>query len=437
MNTTQKFFIPLLLVGAMMTTLFLGCTRESEDRIPFTVKTENLTDIADLNMSTLQVRMTNTLGRSFPGHLNAEGQTTLMITPGTYSIVITGQIITPDGDPATVQGTTVGSFTVTRDGVMAGTVSVQDRSCFRIDGVDSTLFLNEVTVQLTLVNAPALIIREIYFGGGPAFTGLNPETGDSVFANWNRDQYVEVFNNSNRVIYLDSLIIGGIAPVNGFSNTNPNNPWDGSGVLAFSGSMWMVPGNGTDHPLQPGEGVVFAPEAVDHSAPPRNARSGLQLNRAHFALFNAQQHTGQTEPAPGVIVLNMLTAPAGNRFTFSVSSPAVVIARIPNFYEEWWSQINDFHVTQPGSTAQTRHWTIRPEWIIDGVDVIIPGAPHIIKRLPRNIDLTFTYLDGGNTFGNALTRRLYRVENGRNIYQVTRNSGADFVTARPNPRLRP
>jgi hypothetical protein len=103
--------------------------------------------------------------------------------------------------------------------------------------------------------------------------------------------------------------------------------------------------------------------------------------------------------------------------------------------------MDEFHITQPGSTSQTRHWTIRPEWIIDGVDITTPdaaqGATSVIKRLPTNIDLTFTYLENGNTVGDAITRRLDRIENGRHIYQVTRNSAADFVTARPNPRLRP
>jgi len=435
MKTTQntKIFVPLFFVGMIMTTMFFGCTRDKEERIPFTVNAVAPTNLPegapDLDMTTMVARMTNQQGRTFEGNLNSEGSVILNVEPGIYNVTVIGQLTMPGEEIATIQGV-VGTFTVTRDGVLTASVSGENQDAFDMNS-EKTFFLNEVTIQLSFSYASELIIRQVYFGGGPTTEG----------ANWNRDQFIEVFNNSDRIVYLDSLIIGGLAPTNGW-NANPNhNTWTEVGLVAFFGSMWMVPGSGTCHPLLPGEGVVFAPEAVDHGAHPRNALSGLQLNRAHFAMFNAQHHTAQTEPAEGVIILEMLTAPAGNRFVISVTSPAVAIARIPNMQAEWWDRMDEFHITQPGSTSQTRHWTIRPEWIIDGVDITTPdaaqGATSVIKRLPTNIDLTFTYLENGNTVGDAITRRLDRIENGRHIYQVTRNSAADFVTARPNPRLRP
>ncbi|MCL2412839.1 MAG: DUF4876 domain-containing protein [Bacteroidales bacterium] len=418
MKTTQntKIFVPLILIGLFMTTFLVGCRSDSEDNtFPFIVNVVAPAELPDLDMTTIVVTMTNLQGGVFPGNLNANGSVTLHVVAGIYSVIVIGEITMPNGETAIIQGIE-SDIIITRDGA------------------------NQVAVELDIVHTPSLIIREIYFGGGPAVASIDPETGDTTFANWNRDQYIEIFNNGNSVVFLDSLIIGGLAPTNGF-NANPNhNTWPEVDRVAFFGSMWMVPGSGTDFPLLPGQGAVFAPEAVDHSAPPRNALSGLDLSRAHFAMFNAQQHTAQTEPAVGVIILEMLTAPQGNRYTLSVSSPAVVIARIPNMQTEWWDRMDEFHLQQPGSTAATRHWTIRPEWIIDGIDVTTPaaaqGSTNVTKRVPTHIDLTFTYLQNGNTVGDALTRRLDRVENGRNIYQVTRNSAADFVTARPNPRLR-
>ena len=410
MNTKQKFFIPLLLIGALMTTLFLGCTREEEQRIPLKINTTNIA-VPGLDMTTLVARATNQHGRVFDGHLNENGSVVLDVIAGIYRVTVIGQTEV-NGELATVQGIASGIL-VTRDAA------------------------SYTNIHLGVVAAADLIIREIYFGGGPAFVRIDEETGDSVFANWNRDQYIEVFNNSDQIIFLDSLIIGNLAPANSVVN-NPCNELDGK--VAFFMHMWMVPGDGTTHPLLPGQGAVFAPEAVDHGAYPRNALSRLDLGRAHFSMFNAQQLTGQTAPANNdVVIMDMLTAPGGSRWTFSTISPAIVIARIPNFYENWWSRIDaEFHLQAPGSTAATRHWTIREEWILDGVDVTTSAVGFgATKRVPSHIDASFVWLDNGNTVGDALTRQLDRTENGRRIYQVTRNSAADFVTARPNPNLRP
>jgi len=439
MNIKQKTFAPLIFIGILMTALTVGCTRYSEELIPFVINAvapNNLPDgTPELNMATVTVSMTNQRGITFTRLLNSEGSTTLYVEPGTYSVLISEELTTPDGEIIRVNGT-VGIFTVTRSGIWRTSVvnDLATEGHFDTLYATETHFLNEVTVPLEVFHVPQLIIREIYFGGGPAFVRIN-EDGDSVFANWNRDQFIEVFNNSNRVIYLDSLIIGSLQT----ANSLPHNPWNNlAGKVAFHMSMWMVPGNGTCHPLQPGQGAVFAPEAVDHGAYPRNALAGLELNRAHFAMFNAQQHTQGTAPAPGVITLDMISSPSGNRWAMSVHSPAIVIARIPNFYENWYSIIHEFHLLTPGSTSQTRHWTIREEWIIDGVDITTPATGlAATKRVPRHIDASVVWLNRGNGVGDALTRRLDRIENGRRIYQVTGSSNRDFITARPNPNLRP
>ena len=439
MHIKQKKHILLIAIGALMTALIVGCTRYSEELIPFVITAVAPNDLPDdapeLNMAAIVVTMTNQRGVTFNGTLNAEGSATLFVESGTYSVLISEELTTPDGEIIRVNGT-VGIFTVTRNGIWRTSMvnDLADEGHFDTLYATETHFLNEVTVPLEVFHVPQLIIREIYFGGGPAFVRVNEE-GDSVFATWSRDQFIEVFNNSNRVIYLDSLIIGSLQT----ANSLPNNPWNNlEGKVAFHMHMWMVPGNGTTHPLQPGQGAVFTPEAVNHGAYPRNALSRLDLSRAHFAMFNAQQFTQGTAPAPGVVTLNMVTTPSGNRWAVSVHSPAIIIARIPNFYENWLSREHEFHVLTPNSTSQVRHWTIREEWIIDGVDVTTPATGlAATKRVPRHIDASVVWLDRGNGVGDALTRRLDRIENGRRIYQVTGNSNRDFITARPNPNLRP
>lgn len=106
-----------------------------------------------------------------------------------------------------------------------------------------------VNMQLLHARAGALVIKEIYSGGCPK----TPEEGT-----YQSDQYVIVHNNSPVITYLDGLCMGSIAPY----NSNAGNPWlspEGAlpDFLPMNDAILMVPGDGDDFPLEPGEDAVM------------------------------------------------------------------------------------------------------------------------------------------------------------------------------------
>jgi hypothetical protein len=108
----------------------------------------------------------------------------------------------------------------------------------------------------------ALVISEFHYVWPPP--AVVPPDGDYVY-----DWYIELYNNADSTIYLDGKIVGA-----GFDYTVDSDLWPCTETEAFRNDprgIWSqrfqaFPGSGHDHPLAPGQAVVIAEQAIDHSA---------------------------------------------------------------------------------------------------------------------------------------------------------------------------
>ncbi|MDP3830405.1 MAG: hypothetical protein Q8Q47_03990, partial [Ignavibacteriaceae bacterium] len=107
---------------------------------------------------------------------------------------------------------------------------------------------NLIVVEMEMiVGSSPLIISEIY-ASGPSGSGL-----------YYHDKYVEIFNQTDSVLYLDGLIIA-VVYYSGYLGLNfVDDP-----EYIHSKSIWSFPGNGTDYPVQPGQFILCAKDAIDH-----------------------------------------------------------------------------------------------------------------------------------------------------------------------------
>jgi len=289
-----------------------------------------------------------------------------------------------------------------------------------VNGLKNIEVLSSVTDTINAsVSAPSsFIIKEYYFSGC-----LTP-AGNAYSA----DQFVEIYNNTADVHYVDGLSLlehesYGLEP----------NYWD-QPFLNLTDTIvcrmiWTIPGDGDDYPVQPGKSVVLARDAFDHKSDPMgNPLCPVDMGHADFEFFVFTASGGDIDGAYSTNLIEDLFTFRGNDVSFHVrGGSAIALAAIPGNDAER----KDFiarHLILKGTTTSTRYYGKIPNnWVIDAVEAVFDEAHAVYKRFPIKLDAGYTYDPSSSKSGKSLRRKTKEVIDGRVVYQDTNNSIEDFV----------
>lgn len=313
-------------------------------------------------------------------------------------------------------------------------VNVSDRSGEDIfNGAADRIDLKaDMRLQISLRHSKtgSIVIKEIYCGGCKKL----PEEGT-----YQADQYIILHNNDVDVQYLDGLCLGTLHPFNA-TGSNPwidKDPATGETVypdfLPIAQAVWQFPGNGSDFPLQSGEdAVVCMRGAIDHSA---HYPLSVNLNKeGYFVCYNSTYFTNTTyHPAPGSnisadhILDVVIKTGQANAYTFSMSSPAVVIFRSQGMTMSEFVQLEGSVIQTPGD-SHNPVVALPVEWTVDAVEVFNGSSSTNGKRLSPSLDagyvaLSETYL--GHTLMRKVDEEL-TISSGFEVLMDTNNSSEDF-----------
>jgi hypothetical protein len=184
------------------------------------------------------------------------------------------------------------------------TASAFKRIYYPILGVD-TLFVRSVAQS-------PIVINEIYSCGPP----------NNV--NYFYDQYIELYNRTNEIQYLDGLIVTRVL-------ANPSvdpylEDWDYvKNLYAF-----QFPGTaeGNEYPIQSGQYVVIAGDAFDHS---QVVPGAVNLENADWEFVN---QLGSDFDNPNVPNLKNINPENTHDYLINLISDAVVLANGTNFWQD-------------------------------------------------------------------------------------------------------
>lgn len=293
------------------------------------------------------------------------------------------------------------------------------------------------TVPLTVSYAAAnstLIFKEVYFSG----------VKDYYF----KDGFYEIYNNSDEVQYLDGVILGIVdegMPVNTYEPTN--SIWvDANGNLLdrypMANYTMYFPGNGTEHPLQPGKSVVVAAYPIDHSSRElgdSDSPSPVNLSRANWDIFCGSYSPIDID-VPNIPNLEYAFHTFGIEFMPSTSGQALILAKLPNGQKvaDFVANADNF-MTAPGKTQD--HLMIPSDYVIDGIEIVRAPVNERYKNLLPKTDMGMAWVDGSNNgsladasySGKSLRRKVASVENGITKFKDTNNSSVDFILGGGTP----
>jgi hypothetical protein len=350
----------------------------------------------------VEVKITNVqTGREIVALADASGKVTTVLTEGKYNIR--------------------SSFTVK--------VNVDEYSFNGMLG--NYLLTKESAVKIDLEmasNSGGFVFKEIYFAGSRTPDGKN----------YYSDQFHEIYNNTNDTLYADKLCIGVLQQ----TGTSPNN-WvnaDGSFLddLPIIYHVWIVPGNGKEHPVYPGKNLVIAQDGINHKKDPNgNPASPVDLSKADWETY--VDVAGKDIDAPGVPNLTMMytTSTSSVDWLTSVNGSAVILFRLPVEWQTYVANPANFKAS-PGSPSTTKYFMVNKSNVIDAVEVVQVDETKRYKRLPTTLDAGYTYLDGGSYCSKSVRRKVKMIVSGRVIYKDTNNSTVDFLhDLTPTPFVNP
>ena len=264
-----------------------------------------------------------------------------------------------------------------------------------------------IKVPVTVAESSALVLKEIYYAC----------SGDYYI----REQFYEVYNNSDATVYLDGLCIAEIDYYDQITKAPYNWQIENPEKYVFASDVWQIPGDGTSYPLEPGESVVIAEWATDHSMESLNPGSAIgDLSSADFEAITGETTVGTTVITDNAAI-NMehpVMAYSLPQWLTSTGGATMVI-----FYPE--HELNSENmIAAEGLYGGARE--IPVEWILDGVNAVADETMIQYKGLPDNIDAGTIWV-GEAYCGQSIARKISETkEDGRIVYMDTNNTTNDF-----------
>lgn len=390
-----------------------ACSDDDVQLASLTVTVEASSEFSGLDVEGLTVTLTNTADNSTTSaSTDASGMAVFIdMAPGTYTVSCSTDLSAEEAAAAS------GYYEeITLNGV------ANDVNLF--SGIESTS-----TLTLSGQPSSSLVIKEVYY------SGANDPTWSILF----KDQFVEIYNNSSETVYADGLYIASLAPTASGSDDNDTPLGLSLEEYVYADKVSQIPGNGSDYPIEPGESIIIAFNAVDWTDGGTYADISVDLSTADFELYAVDwlESLGRTGNSyfdiDNVDVTNMnciyLNIENYGFMTFNGYGASVAILDCETTPTET--------ILDPNSSDSNPIYYLQLNTadIIDGVDFVWDGEAAAFKRLPTSVDAGFNYVSDGTYSSQSLRRLVSKTtDDGRKVLMDTNNSSNDFeMLSLPTP----
>ena len=337
----KQVFLSMMLMAA--STLFFSCS--SDDDV---VLVENGTVTIEMPLN-----VSNVVLNSFEG---------------TATNVQSGKVITL---PAPVKNGD--NYVVTIPSIEEGkyNLAAKGNISFLKDGVSGTtdFEVNSNDVQLSKhLTATKMVVSSFKAEGGFVFSEIcTTGTLTPQNKNYNYDAYFIITNNSDVVLYADSVALIESQYQSASSGVQPWDP-DVRPYAIPAGSVFMIPGNGTDHPVAPGKSIIIANNAMDHRTVNENS---YNLTKADFEVYldNGGNSMDTDYDVPNLDYIFC--------YTQTIWIPSVqqnrsyAIARIKENKETFLANhsVVPTYTSTTGKVMESKQVQIPNEWVLDAVNL--------------------------------------------------------------------
>ncbi len=266
----------------------------------------------------------------------------------------------------------------------------------------------------------SLVFSEVQLKG--RYDGTNPALYDWFV-------YFELYNNSDSTIYLDGMLWGHAWGIASQYSTFPcavTEPFRTDPLGLWSNWLHRFPGSGADYPVAPGQTVVVALDAVDHSVVHPKLPDLTQVD------FELQGHGDADNPdVPNLPEVGPDPYPYSHGVQPTSTAPmflarALDLTALDQMKDPFWAH----------------PWVrIPPDAVLDVVDIdgmtpdidalIAPPCHWAVHPSMNRLEAVWLLSPYDATL--TLQRRVLRIIDGRFVLQDVNTSFVDFFEAKRNP----
>lgn len=428
----------LLLFLLASASIYSGCKKEENNDVkPISVSLQVSLDqtLASYNfpMGNTEIKLTNLInGQVNTAKTDATGKINFEnIMPGNYDIQATLKISA--ADYSTITGT-VQTSEVSFGGLLKAQSLTSNNT--------------SLALQIKTGRIGDWLFKQIYYAGSHTNNG-------AIF----RDGFIELYNNSNEVLYADSLYFGQIFGINkksadvdlsqsyfrsdrqfDWSKSIGNNISRANEDYIYAKTLYMIPGTGKQHPVQPGESIIIASTAINHKSPytdlegksvsVKDPSLTVDLSKADFEVYlgdvpgiNPLGSDINNPAVPNMVLLNRggdrdLILQSGGRDAYAIfktNEDVKAYGKVPTPDIAELITTTDLYIRIPTNV------------VIDAVETQPPvSSSQFPKKLQSNLDASYKFVSKGAYSSQSLIRKTAKTINGRRILKDTNNSSEDF-----------
>ncbi len=359
------------------------------------------------------------------------------VLPGAKKYTLSVNISYPaDVDKADIQGISIVASNEKNQSYSIDTTAVESVQFSVASGQYSIMVGGKISAAVTLngsatadvyADAEASVALETVMKSPLVFKSLYYVSYNYYFS----DTYFEIVNNSDEVQYLDQCIVGNMTQLQG----NPSQWVDAGGKLLdrypFYGYVVAFPGSGTTYPLQPGQSVVVANDATNHTPlniPADGVQKSPNLTGADWEIYlndAGRFFTDVDYDAPNLDVI--YTNAQTKCFGMGAFGSTMVLAKLPDGVTPSQFAADSSNLSTIPNSENTTYYLMMPsKYVLDAVEMVDPDLETPTKNLLTKDDAGYVGMEAWSA--KAIARKSTTdSQTGRVYYQDTNNSSDDFL----------
>lgn len=380
-------FIERMLCVAFVAVFMLSCSSDDDDTQLLTLQVQVLLPDGFTGTGNADQTVVLTKGeQTYTAQTNEQGIATFMkIIPDVYDVTTSWEISAEEYRAMTGEDVQNVNYTISGS-LMSQTI------------------ISETTIQLKTVASAkqSLIISKIYYAGSKDLNNKNYLAG----------KYLEFYNNSDEVVDIAGLYFGLVE-----SDNTPAYMLGATPDYLYLKQIFRFPNTGRTK-IQPGETVLVANSAIDHSS------AGEKEKDLSTADFEAKDTKNTNNPAtPGLELIYTSFASITSMNLIQSGPCSVVLFSTTENVDNWE------RVYKEGASKGTLFVKLPVKFVMDGIECLklrTTGVDVNEKRLYDYIDAGFANIQAVSGYnGEVIYRKIAKTENGRAILMDTNNSSND------------